>query len=279
MENLIQIKQLPIIEERLKELETTIKQKTDTALSLVVTEDTYKEIKKVRSDLNKEFKELEDLRKQIKAKVMKPYEDFEKIYKEVTGHYNIADVELAKKIKEVEQVLKDEKERQIREYFEEYKVSLNLEYDFITFEKLNLNITLSASVKNLKEQVKTFLDKVNTDIQVINDTEDNGELMFEYLKCLDIGKAMAIVSARLKAITEQKKAKELAEQKEKERQEAIKKVEQVQQELILPTEQLAPPIVQQEQEKEYKVTFTVTGPKEKLKELKMFLENGGYKYE
>ena len=277
MENLIQIKQLPIIEERLKELEATIKQKTDTALSLVVTEDTYKEIKKVRSDLNKEFKELEDLRKQIKNQVMKPYEEFEKIYKEVTGHYNIADKELSARIKYIEQNLKDMKEQQVREYFEEYKSSLNLEYDFITFEKLNLNITLSASAKSLKEQTKTFLDKISTDIQVINNTEDNGELLFEYLKCFDIGKAMAIVSARLKAIEEQKKAKELAEQKEKEIEGALKIINEAAENML--PEQLAPPIVQQEQEKEYKVVFTVVATKEKLKELKIFLENGGYKYE
>ncbi len=258
MENIIQIKQLPVIEERLKSLENAIKTKTDTALSLVVNEETFKEIKKTRAELNKEFAELETLRKQIKTQVLKPYEEFEKIYKEVTGHYSIADKELAEKIGEVEQVL------------------INLEYEFITFEKMNLSITLTSSLKSLKEKAKEFLEKINSDTKAIKNMEHSDDLMFEYSKYLDIGKAMVIVAARLKAIEEQRKAKESVEQKEKEKQEVVKKVEQAQQELAPPVEQLAPP---KEQEKEYKVTFTVTGTKEKLKELKIFLENGGYKYE
>ena len=107
--------------------------------------------------------------------------------------------------------------------------------------------------------------------------EHSDDLIFEYSSCLDIGKAMSIVFNRLKMIEEQKKAKELAEQKEKEHQETVKKVEQVQQKLTPPTEQLATPI--EEQEKEYKLCFTVVATKEKLKELKEFLEKGGYKYE
>ena len=46
-----------------------------------MTEDTVKEIKKLRADLNKRFKELEDERKAVKAKVMAPYEAFEEVYK------------------------------------------------------------------------------------------------------------------------------------------------------------------------------------------------------
>ncbi|WP_250277394.1 DUF1351 domain-containing protein [[Clostridium] colinum] len=272
MSEIIQIKQLPIIEERLKELETTIKQKTDTALSLVVTEDTFKEIKKTRAELNKEFKELEDLRKKIKSQVLKPYEDFEKVYKEVTGHYNIADRELAKRIKDVELALKDEKEQEVRLYFEEYKANLGLQYEFITYEKANLNITLTASLKSLKEKVKEFLDKSNNDIQVIKNMVHSDDLMFEYSKSLDLTNSMLIVNERKKTIEEQQKVKELAEQKEKEKQETVKKVEEVQKEL-------APPIIQEEKEKEYKVTFTVIGTKEKLRQLKEFLNNGGYKYE
>lgn len=131
MQNIIQVKQLPIIEERLKDLENTIIQKTETALNLVVTEDTYKEIKKVRTELNKDFEELESLRKRIKNEVMKPYEEFYAIYKDVTKYYDVADKELSARIKEVEQFLKDNKEQEVISYFEEYKKSLALEYDFV----------------------------------------------------------------------------------------------------------------------------------------------------
>lgn len=280
MEKLIQIKQLPIIEEKLKSLETEIKKKTDIALSLVVNEDTCKEIKKTRAELNKEFKELEILRKNIKTQVLKPYEDFEKIYKEVTGYYGIADRELANRVAEVEKSIKDEKEKEIKQYFEEYKKSLLLEYDFITYEKARINITLSVSLKKLKEEVKSFLDKINEDIQAIKQTEHSNDLLFEYSKTLDIGRSMIIVTERLKAIEEQKRQKELAEEKEKAQQETIKKVE----ETVKNTQgALVAPTVETKEEKEeiklFTINFTVTGTLEELKKLKEFLNNGGYTYE
>ena len=269
MNGIMQVKQLPIIEERLKELENDIRQKASVALSLVVTEDNYKEIKKVRAELNKESKELEKLRKKIKDEVLKPYEDFYYIYKDVTKYYDVADRELAKKIKEIEQVLKDEKETEIITYFLEYKKSLLLEYDFITYERVGLKINLSDSLNKLKNAVKVFLDRVNNDINTINSMENTDEIIFEYSKTLELASSISIVNERKKVIEEQKKIKEVLEGRQQKQEKVIQKVEEVQQ-------QLEPPV---EDEKEYKVKFTVVATKEKLKELKMFLENGGYKYE
>ena len=80
MNELIIVKQLPVIEEHLLALKAEIEEKTARAMNLVCTEDTVKEIKGVRSDLNKEFAELETQRKFVKEQVMKPYEAFESIY-------------------------------------------------------------------------------------------------------------------------------------------------------------------------------------------------------
>ena len=55
-QDLIVVKQLPIIQEQLKQLSTEIEQKVENAKSLVCTEETVKEVKQVRADLNKEFK-------------------------------------------------------------------------------------------------------------------------------------------------------------------------------------------------------------------------------
>lgn len=277
---IIQIKQLPIIEEKLKSLETEIKKKIEIALSLVVNEDTCKEIRKTRAELNKEFKELEALRKNIKARVLKPYEDFEKIYKEVTGYYGIADRKLANRVTEVENSIKGEKEKEIKQYFEEYKKSLLLEYDFITYEKANLNITLTVSLKKLKEESKVFLDKIKEDIKAIKQTEHSDDLFFEYSKTLDIGRSIIIVRERLKAIEEQKRQKERTEEKEKVQQEAIEKVE----ETVKNTQgALVAPIIEIKEEKEeiklFTMNFTVTGTFEELKKVKEFLQNGGYTYE
>ena len=71
-EQLIVIKQLPIIEEQLKNLSEEIDKKVERAMKLVVSDETVKEVKKVRAELNNEFKELETQRKYVKAKILTP---------------------------------------------------------------------------------------------------------------------------------------------------------------------------------------------------------------
>ena len=80
MENneLIVIKQLPIIEEQLRKVSEEIDEKVKNAVALVCNEDTVKTVKEIRASLNKELKDFEDKRKQVKSEVLKPYEDFEK---------------------------------------------------------------------------------------------------------------------------------------------------------------------------------------------------------
>ena len=65
MQDLIIIKQLPQIEEHLKELSIEVEQKVENAKSLICTEENVKTIKEVRADLNKEFKEVEKQRTKI----------------------------------------------------------------------------------------------------------------------------------------------------------------------------------------------------------------------
>ena len=50
------------------------------------------------------------------------------------------------------------KEQEIKDYFEEYKTANNI--DFVDFKQANINVTLTASKKSLKEQAKTFIDKI-----------------------------------------------------------------------------------------------------------------------
>jgi uncharacterized coiled-coil DUF342 family protein len=91
---LIVVKQLPIIEEQLKSLSNEIDDKINKALSLKVSEDSVKEIKKARAELNNDFKELENQRKMVKEKVLAPYNQFEEIYKTyVSEKFKVANKE------------------------------------------------------------------------------------------------------------------------------------------------------------------------------------------
>lgn len=213
--NLIVIKQLPIIEEQLKKVSDEIDIKVQNAVDLVCNEDTVKTVKDVRATLNKEFKEFEDRRKQVKSEVMKPYEDFEASYKKyISDKYKTADTELKNKIDSVENELKAKKEQEIKDYFEEYRQAN--EIDFITYEKANINVTLSASMKSLKEQVKTFIDRIADDLKLIDTQEHKAEILVEYKQSLNVSNAITTVSSRFKAIEEEKAKQAREEELQKE---------------------------------------------------------------
>ena len=80
--NLIVVKQLPIIEDQLRQVKASVDDRVAQALSLACTEETYKNVKKARAELNKEFQDLEARRREVKKAILAPYKGFEKLYKE-----------------------------------------------------------------------------------------------------------------------------------------------------------------------------------------------------
>ena len=177
--NIIQVKQLPIIVEQLHEVKAEVTAKVEQALSLVCTEDTVKDVKKVRSELNKELKDFEERRKAVKKAIMTPYEQFETVYKDcISDTYKKADTELKGKIDNVENELKEQKKAEVKGYFDEYLTATGI--DFVTFENAHINVTLSASMKSLKEQAKAFIDKIVDDLNVINTQEHKDDILYEY---------------------------------------------------------------------------------------------------
>ena len=79
---LITVKQLPVLEEKFREKGAEIEEKVKTCQSMVVTEDNYKEIKKIRADLNKESKQYAEQFKEVKSKVLTPWQIVEEAYTE-----------------------------------------------------------------------------------------------------------------------------------------------------------------------------------------------------
>lgn len=274
--NIIQVKQLPIIVEQLHEVKAEVTAKVEQALSLVCTEDTVKDVKKVRSELNKELKDYEERRKAVKKAIMKPYEQFEKVYKDcISDTYKKADTELKGKIDSVENELKEQKNAEVKGYFDEYLTATGI--DFVTFENAHINVTLSASMKSLKEQAKAFIDKIVDDLNVINTQEHKDDILYEYKASLNVSAAITTVTNRYKAIEAAKAREEERKAREQAEAEAAAKVESVVESVVPPTvEPIAPPV---EEEKTYTLKFTVRGTMPQLKALKEFLNNGGYDYE
>lgn len=282
--DLIVVRQLPVIEDQLLAVKESIEARVKDALSLVCTEDTYKDIKKIRSDLNKEFQQLESRRKEIKVQILAPYEKFEGVYRECAGDiYKNADIKLGEKIREVENGLKQQKADDLEKFFAEYRESLGLPVDFVQLSDAGIKIGLSDSKVSLHRQASEFLDRIDSDLKVINTQEHRDEILVEYTGKFNLSAAMLIVDNRHKMI-----AAEKARQEEiKARQQAAQAAAQAVQETVHAETPAAiqPPVKTPDPEAVpaapvmYKATFTVTATIDGLKALKQFLNEGGYQYE
>lgn len=275
-QNLIVVKQLPIIEERLKSLSDEIDAKVNSALALPCTEDNIKAVKAARADLNKTFEALERQRIEVKNAIMTPYEQFNGIYKTyVSDKIKTADTTLKNRISDVESELKSKKEEEVKLYFNEYLCSKDI--DFISYEDAKINVTLSASLKSLKEQAKDFIDRIADDLALIQTQEHKEEILVEYKKNLNCSQAITAVTARHKAIEEQKAKQAEIEARRQAQAEAIKKVETVASTPLEPPKQTEIPLAPSDPVRT--LSFKVTAPISKLRELKAFLVEGGYQYE
>lgn len=285
----ITIKQLPIIEERLQLIKAEIDAKTQHVLALDCNDATVKAIKSLRADLNKDFSELEEKRKEVKRAVMSPYERFEEVYTEcVTNIYKQTDAILKGRIAIVENAIKANKEKEIRAYYDEYAESLGI--DFVPYEKSGITVTLSASTKKLKEQVAAYLDRIADELKLIGTQPQDlqPEILVEYKRTVNVAYSIQTVIERKKAIEEEaERARQQAEQQtiyeaaEARVDEAVESYGEEHQEAV------APPTVaeaQEQPEKLYRVAFAVYGSFEGVKLVKNFLandflKNGGKKYE
>lgn len=265
------VEQLPIITERLEEVSKAIKEKTDRAMSLVATEDNLKIRKNIAAEINKEWNFYETyVRKNIKNQMMQPYYDFVSKYDELVGNplknaYNC----LREKIKEDEYKIISQKEKELRIYFNEYLTSLHLD-NIISFEKLDIKVGLSTSDKKLREEVKSKLDNIAEEIKLIKLEEHPEDIMLEYLEDYNYtrAKSMVLLRIREKEILEEK-------MKQKEQQEEQDKIieQKVDDEIIIPVEIVEKPV------ENLTTRFQVTGTKEQLINLKLYMQQKDLKFE
>lgn len=274
---IILLKQLPIISyDRMKEVGEQV-QKRIADLDLenqVITEQTKQSAKNTRADLNKEFKVFEEQRKMIKEKVLEPLNEFEENYKGfIANHYQNADNILKTKINQFEQRLKDEKEQRVKSYFSELCQANNI--DFLSWDKMYINVTLSSSENQLMKKIEEKVLSVAKDLATIKSIpKDEGyktELLVEYKKIFDIAKSFETVNKRI-----EDKAKELArieaeKQAQAERQTKLQTEREPEPKEVLQ----APKEVKQElKEAEiFETSFKVRGTKEQLIALKQFIIN------
>lgn len=266
--------QLPIIEEQFGILRTQIETAVQQALALECTESTYKEVKKARAELNKQFQQnYENARKQIKAQVLAPYNLFEGLYKQnITEAFTEADRLLAEKIGKVEGELKDRKRAEVSAYFDEYKASIGLSDEPFKWEDAGIAVNLSSSVKGLKESAKLYLDNVKTDLACIRSHPYADEVMAEYHECHNLASAIYTVETRHEAIEKEKERAEVLRAKMEAQESHEAEIAKIAEE---EGQAFSSPVVKDEPEEdpiEYEVTFRVRGTLDEIIMLKRFLE-------
>ena len=289
-ENLITLEQAPvIIYEKIKAVGQQIEAKI-AELNLdnqLVTDETLKSAKNTRTMLRKELDDFEKQRKYIKEQVNTPYEAFEKAYKEhIKVHYDKADSTLKSKIDEVQNRLLNDKRGRIKDYFTELCQSQGI--DFLIFERLPLNITLSDSDKKFKEQVANFVGEVSKSLQLIESLNEpdefKAEILADYKQTLDVTTAIRNAQYRKQqreaelARIEAQKAR--AEQVRLEAEARAKEVAPLQApEVVKPQEQIVKnEAVPAPQEEILHYTLSVSGTRAQLRALRQFLETNNINY-
>lgn len=189
------------VDEKVKDIPKALKELEK--LSDEEKEEKKQEIKKYRTYLNKIKTELEDKRKSIHDEIEKPYKEFNEYYSngvKVKLQEGIDSLDNA--TRQIEDKQKKDKENTLREFFQEYQTSNHLE-GIVEFENVGLNITISASEKSLKEQIKAFCEKVANDIKAIQTDENSEEVLLEYKNNgFDYAKAKTTLAERKKQLEE-----------------------------------------------------------------------------
>lgn len=268
---LIVVRQLPEIEERLRTVKDSVDKRVSDALSMVCTEETVQAVKAERAKLNQEFAILEDQRKAAKKAVLGPYERFEAVYKEcVSIAFKQADAALKKKIDDVDLEMKRRCEDGLRDYFAELCAVHHL--DWLTYEQAGIKVDMASAKaktpKRLREQLAAFVAGVDESVDRINLLDDAAEIMVEYQRTLDAAGAICAVQERRQQVKEQEVAQEARRAEQKREEEMVRQVEA-----------LAPPVVVEATEPVVKCTFMVRATKAQLRKLKEFLNMEGIQYE
>ena len=273
---IVKIEQMPKVFSQLEKIGEIIKKKTSDLDKLECTEANKQEVKSRRTEINNTLALLEAKKKEIKNKLLEPYNVFEAKYNEECKEklQNASSI-LTEKINAIEIQQKLEKEQELREFADEY-FSHYMIKDVVKFEDIGLNITLSASIKSLKEQTKAFCERISNDLKLIDLEEYKDEIVIEYLKNLDFAKSKMLVIERHRQLEEIKKREEELKTQQEQEQEIVEKVEEVVEEIKPPVEIID--VEAQEVEEVFTATFTVKTTKAKLKALKNFMESEEIEY-
>lgn len=251
-----------------EELKAEISEKMQDYKNLVFTEETIKEAKKDRANLNKLKNAFEDERKRIKKLCMTPYDEFEKQVKELVALIDEPIRLIDNQIKEVEEKRRDEKRKEVEALFPTIGFQAFVTLDMIWDEKW-LNTTVSMA--KIEEQMKSRMYQIGDDVFTIHGLpEFSFEAMEVYKKTLDL----------TKAIQEGQRLSEIQKRKAAYEEEQRKKEEAAKQAAIQPANKPEPDQseVKEENGELLQLDFRVWGTREQIMGLRQYLTDNKIKF-
>lgn len=263
-----------------EELKAAIAEKARDYTTIAYTEDSLKDMKTDRADLNKLKNAFEDERKRVKKICMEPYTKFEQQVKEITVLIDEPIRLIDSNIKEIDERRKAEKKMRIEELFHSVGFQSFVTLDMIWDDKW-LNATVAFS--KIEEQMKSRMYQIGTDIMTIGKLpEFSFEAMEVYKKTLDINQAIQegqrladiqkrkLEAERLKAEQDKQRAEETVGQESADVR--IKEPETVMEEV--PEVETAEP----EEETVLQLDFRVWGTKKQLMALRDYMSENQIRF-
>jgi Protein of unknown function (DUF1351) len=181
-----------------KEFENLKQQALDLAediKTLEVIDENVKQSKKLLATVNKRVKELEDRRIKIKKLMLEPYQTFEDQVKEIVGIVKEADIFVREQVKFLEEREREEKYITLKTIFDK-RSGLYTLGDFLSVDDFlkpkHLNKT--TSIDSTEKEMIAFLEKTETDMEVIKKLQYINEHVSAYLTTFDLAQAMTRVT-------------------------------------------------------------------------------------
>lgn len=263
--NTIEIKQLPVLE--FKDFDTikeVIEETTKKYEDLVLDEENVKDFKDIQSQFNKDVKTLNDIKKTIKKQINAPYLVVEDQLKELMNLLETKKTNIASQLSAYDLKVKEDKKKEYTEYFNELQM-VHHELDFIKLSMIEDSKWLNkgTSMKSIRTTIDEFFNQIIKDVEVIKLNPNGARIKNEYINN-GFNVAHAIGTVLQKIEFEKKEQARIDRENEakgiKVQQEDIQVEVEVKTEA--PTETLTTP---------ERVTFTLEGDVEALKEVKALI--------
>lgn len=271
---------LPVIGFNYDELKTELAERLQHYNGLVVTEDTIKDAKTDRANLNKLRTAIDTRRKEVKKAYMVPFNNFEAQCKELTALIDEPIKVIDDQLNEFDERRKQEKLTQVKDEYE--SLIPDAQKDIIPFDRIFDKRWLNSTMSILKVQdaLRDWSKRVGADLIAMDavDQEYRAAVRQKYIETLDIQKAIGHVDElkAAQAAFERRQAEQAALAEKRAQEAEMRRLEAEKRAQEAATAQAQQPQQEAPHLNRLILEFAIT--RDQAIALKEFLDQNGIKY-